>query len=464
MKKRTKLLLITYFFVVSVVIRCNACGLLWVPPSGPISNTASDGTLNYWTTITTINTKDIQIPILLGFSSVSAPASLIGPGWTLPIIDSNVIQIDQNDFLITLPDGRKDRLTRDTSKPALLKGNGWVANISGNTIECKAECGWSLSFTQGKLTRITTPNSKVFTISRDDIKKEYHISDGTQEVLAVSPLISKGEKNGYKLSAGRSDFMLWLGKRPVVQSIGGQRVIGSMVESLSGIEHEQLLQKTFSFDVDKNIRPTLKVLDHIFVWNAESGQLLSDGNNEYKTRSVAGVDCLSRETPDGDCELFGSDNEKGIFVRKYLQRPFEVEKIFTSGILSGKVRSIDVSKDGNTWVEMKRFSYDGAGAIIREISNKGSVKSEVNFSKQNIKLFNEKTGDILLQVDFNSSGEVIKLSTAKKCYDVNRGKISQVIPRLTSVGDSQNANKDAIEVELQQLLAKLSFSPQNISK
>jgi hypothetical protein len=453
----------TCFFVASIVIQCHACGLLWVPPSAPISNAASDGTLSYWTTLTTINPQGIQIPILIGFSSSSAVPSLIGPGWTLPIIDSNIIQVDQNDFLLTLPDGRKDRLTRDISMPDLLKGNGWVANISGNKIECKAECGWSLSFTHGKLTSITTPNSKVFTISRDDIKKDYHISDGIQEVLAVSPFMSKDGKSAYKVSAGRSDSILWLGKRPFVQSIGGQRVIGSMVESLSGIEHENLLQNTFAFDVDKNIRPTLKVLDHAFVWNSDSGQLLSDGVFEYKTRSVGGVNCLSRETPDGDCEVFGSDNEKGIFVRKNFQRPFEREKIFTSGVLAGKPRSIDISMNGNTWEEKKRFSYDTSGNAIRVISKVNNITSEVNIAKKNIKTFDGKTGKLLLQLDFNSNGDVAKISTHGKCFDVNHGKISQTQSTSSSTGEDQQSNKE-IESEVGYLLSKLSFPSQNINK
>src|SRR5689334_19404920 len=113
------------------------CGLKWRLPKDHFNGVNESGSVSYWEQVGELDLSDgLKIPLVIGFeSSRESVSPYLGHGWILALLDSNIVQTDENNFKMTLPDGYTLSFARERQAPSLLSGQaGWKAEIKNQTI------------------------------------------------------------------------------------------------------------------------------------------------------------------------------------------------------------------------------------------------------------------------------------------------------------------------------------------
>jgi len=355
-----------------------ACGVDWRVPSNHFDGVNEWGKLSYWRQIGKIDLGDnLQIPLIIGFNPTRGNSPYLGRGWMVSLLESNIVQVDENKFLLTQPDGISRQFWRKKPTDTVLQGQGdWKGEISDNSITVWAECGWKLVFNRGKITSIATPKNRVINLVYTNGRVS-EIQERGRTVLKVEIDSMSGQVNG--LSYGTNHIGIELGDKPKIETIQGLNVLAGNEKSLHKLTLPGGSLAICDFGVNEKLQPTLKVsgdTSRQFVWNPMSGKAVQDGEWTYDikpTETQYTNAATSRTNSKSQTEFWYLDKEKGVETVKGLDGIQRITSRYTSGQLAGKIRDITEIENGVIRTILKN-SYDEMGRLIRSTDELGVVQ------------------------------------------------------------------------------------------
>lgn len=358
----------------------SSCGLTWYPPSNHFDGVNERGFVSYWEQIDSIDLgDDLKLPLIINFRSDNGASSpYLGAGWMLALLESRIYQIDDRNFVMIEPDGDNRYFSRQDAKSTVLKDNGgWMAEIKDdNTIVASAECGWKLTFQNGKLISIQTPENRKLDFIYDG-GRVVEIKEGSKSCLRAIVDTASGLVTGLQYNDRNVTFDLK--DRPVVQNLAGQNVVASMSPSLHGINGVPGGLHQYNFGTDDKLQPIFKVsdLNRVFTWNPVTNLIVSDTGWDYNiqpgTEAFANA-AIQRTNAQGGTELWHYDRTTGEEIAQGIDGVKIVTSYFKGGLLDGKLRKVEQIANGTTKI-VRALSYDEKGDLIREIGPDGVMSA-----------------------------------------------------------------------------------------
>lgn len=313
--------------------------------------------------------KGRRLPFYAVFKSESGNRSpYAGYGWNVPLLESKIVQVDENRFRVFQPDGFQRRFRRDKKNANILRSRtGWTAKIVGDTITAWCQCssnGSKMVFNKGRLISIEVNEEKFDYVYEGD--RVAAIREGNQTIFKVEKYPPTRCITGLTLLNGQM-IGLERVKRPLVQVINHQALTNVTVESLSKIIMTNGTIKTFEYGLDQKLNPTLKLNDREIVWDAATWKIIRDGECTYGIMS--GVKpwenaAIARTNAHNQTEFWYKNDTKGEEIAEGVDGIKKIKTRFTSGKLRGKIRKEVEIKDGAKKI-LGEYSYNEKGFLIR---------------------------------------------------------------------------------------------------
>ena len=350
-------------------------------PTNHFNGINSQGYVAYWEKIGDLDLgADLKWPLVVGFrsnyDSVSSP--YLGQGWIIPLLESNFVQVSENRFVMMQPDGWSNLFLRGGPDQNVLYGSaGWKGQIRGNQIDAWAPCGWHLTYTRGHLTSLITPKNRQFEfVYSGSAVMEIRESGLTRLQVEQNQLtheVSALVFNGKRLRISQD-------KKPQVERLAGQDIVGGTSTSLCSIAGSGGPSKSFEFAVNSQLEPTLKITsktgtERLIAWDPSTKHILLDGEWTYNI-TIPENDGdnaeIYRKNRKGQNESWFNNAAKGEEITQSIDGTKTVKSWFTSGILAGQTRKIETIKDNVTRV-VSRSTYDDQGRLLRRVREDGAT-------------------------------------------------------------------------------------------
>jgi YD repeat-containing protein len=353
-------------------------------PSNSLGSADLFGNLRIWREIDEVDFgRDISIPLRIEFSAANAGNSpYCGRGWWVPLLEANAYLKRENMMHARLLCGKSMWLRRDRRDPTKYRtlDHEWTGVINGDEIVISREDGWELRYKQGLIRRLRTDTGRVLVWSRSGnlVTEIRETGSGSAPFRLLTT--SGGVPSGFEINGKRHSFEL--DKRPVVQHVNGQNLIGGLEPSLSAWTWPDGSKELYKFEVDQQpgIMPVLTLTDREgaterYVWNPQTNAVISDGDWSYEIGKITqefGLPRITRKNAAGQEEFISVDNARGITEEKTIEGGHRITEIFKgTGPLYGKVRKVEtVSEKGNRILQYAA-SYDDKGRLIRETNANG---------------------------------------------------------------------------------------------
>lgn len=404
--------------VAALIVSCLhtlGCGLSWDKPKAHFDGVDEQGHVLFVDSLGTLDLgNDLKMPLYAMFKSDwTGTSPLLGQGWMLPLLESRIVQTDENTFLLWQPDGWYQHLGRDKSNDTILNGQrGWKAVVEGNKITVWADCGWKLTYVNGKLTSMITPQNRTL-----DLAYENGVVTGLQEkgdtVLKVEFNSSTGIVTG--LTFNNKTIGIEQAERPVIQQLAGQNIIANMSQSLSKLTFPDGSVKTYSFKTDQTLLPVI-TLDgqRRITWNSATSLIKTDGDWTYDLKPLEGSSkvAFTRINRQGKSESYVDNGEKGVVSEKN-QNGIETKTYrFTSGILAGKIRKIEEIQNGVSTIIFSA-AYDEEGKLLRKSTPNETVIYKV-LNGKSVPLQVIKNNKIVRNYSYDEKGNFLNLDIVSK--------------------------------------------------
>jgi len=405
-----------------------SCDLSWLPPQNHFDGVNEYGTVSYWEQIDSVDFGGgLKLPLIIGFRSDRAGTSpYLGTGWSIPLLESRFYAVDDRNYLMIQPDGTNRYFSRQNTTDTIVKDRGgWVAEIKGDTVVAAATCGWTLTFTNGKLSSIITPENRQLTY--------IYVGDQVSEIQENSNTVLKvitgamGHAEGLEFNDKQINFDL--NGVPVMANKATQPEIAALVgaEALSKISGVSKGDVEFEYAFDKDSQPTLLAKDadgkatHQFAWNGTTGIATSVDGWKYKIKqhtlekSALLVNAeISRKNAKGAVESWFNDVQKGTATTQNADGTKVIFTRFVSGSLNGKIRHSEVDLNGKPIVARDfRYTEDGHIDLVQDLGG-GVYTCEYDSSGRCTKVF--YGNETLITRQYNEGGK----ETDEATIDGNR--------------------------------------------
>jgi len=368
------------------------CGIDWSLPKNHFDGVNEFGFVSIWENLGSIALADgVVLPLNANFRSDRASSSsTLGSGWSLTLLDANIVQIDEQTFMMFDPTGPFRLFWRDAKNPNVLSGQaGWKAEIgkgaNGDTITAWADCGGvKLVFNKGRITSMQLKD-KVFTYNYQNGQVS-EIREGNTPILKVEKTPISGDVTGLTL-ANNQNIQIERSDRPRIQIVNNQPLISGMEPSLSKVIKSDGTTITIDYAIDQNLNPTMKIGSRLITWNSATKIIISDNAWIYdiKPSLVKGFNAsIARKNKSNQEELWFYDASAGKETVKTVDGHRIVNAWFTSGILSGKKRYTEERKDDIT--SSSKYIYTEAGRlerIVRTRDNEPVIMDTFCYDSQN---------------------------------------------------------------------------------
>jgi YD repeat-containing protein len=405
-----RIVTVSILAVKALTFDVDACGIQWLLPKDHFDGVNEYGYVSYWEKIGELDLQDgLKFPLIIGFESNRETSSpYLGHGWILTLLDSRIVQINEREFQMILPDGYILSFGRDSKNPNLLNGQaGWKAEVKTDSITAYADCGWKLLFNRGKLAAITTPKNRVleFVINNGRVSE---IREGQSTLLRVETDPATGAVSG--LSYGSRHIAIELGERPQVQSIKGNNVISGMQLSLRQIVSPEGKRTTYEFAIDDKRQPTLAIsggASRHFTWDPASKRILKDGMWTYDiTPSTVAWEnaAIDRKNKQGLREYWFLESSKGVETVQSIDGVRTITTSFVSGRLAGAIRKVTASKGGVVSTVYQAF-YDEKDRLIRETTP--TKRTDYRFDQSGRQLTKLEDGIVTLTETRDDQGRLL---------------------------------------------------------
>ena len=355
-------------FLLSQSIDVRACGIDWSVPRNHFNGVDEFGHVSIVDSLGTLDLGDgLRFPIYMIFNSGWQSSSpYLGQGWMVPLLESKIVQIDDNTFQLWQPDGRYQFMGRDKETNTILHGQaGWAAEINGDTITAWVECGWRLIYHQGKLTSMITPANRKLDLVHED-GQVIAIQEKGMTVLKVETDTQNGMVKG--LTFNDKTVGIEQGSKPIIEQLTGKNVISGMAKSLSKLTLPNGTNKNYDFKINDNLEPSLKIdSQRCLTWDPVTGQIKTDGDWVYQIGQRSGSETgisITRINGMGKKEGFRQDelSESAINISGTGYSYFKTW--FASGLLGNKVRELKQTLLNGGILDAK-YVYDENGHLLR---------------------------------------------------------------------------------------------------
>ena len=447
-------------FVASSVA-ASACGISWSLPPTPMD---SEYRFQYWEELDRVAVEKshlpgaTKIPLHFGFNPSATFPSLLGVGWSLPIFESRAEWRGADSVELFLPDGQTEILERTNGNNKRLRGSGWIAEISGRQMTCKASCGWVLVFFDNRLSSMRTPNGTQMDFAIAPDRSRSWSANGQTFVSLKPDFDKKTTQKIYLLKYDSETVLFRMGKRPIIvkgkEIRDGKRAPDKTVhgESLVAIEFNGKMRKNKNYDFQKD---GLRTVENSFRWNPENRDILKVGDVSYSKVTIEGVRCLKKIDGKGRIEIGGtyvgrlmsvykSFEEEDIRVQEFIHMP-------KRGLLEVPRRLFKIKPNGEKHL-IRQYWYNEDGETIRAYINEDDKKDGryVVRTDDAIKILDSKK-QTLLFAKYNSSG---KISTIEANGKKIRIEYSGSNARLVVDDNGATYEKLLTTIELESLLKK----------
>ena len=313
-----------------------------------------------------------QLPFFAVFNSESENRSpFAGYGWNIPLVDSRIVQMDENLFCVFQPDGFQRIFRRDKEKVNILNSfGGWSAKIHGDTITAYCKYGDKLVFREGHIVSMELDCGKLDYVYEDG--QLLKILQGDKTVLKIEKESRTGTVSGFALSKGQN-FKIDKVQRPKVRVSNNRNLLDGMEESLGKIKQNDGTVWAFEYGTDKKLDPTLKIQapeipsNREIVWDGATRKAIRDGEWTYDIKPGSKPETnaeITRININNQKEYWYRDEYKGEEISEGVEGVRKVASWFTSGKLMGKMRKEVEIKNGVTKL-LYECSYNEKGILIR---------------------------------------------------------------------------------------------------
>lgn len=342
----------------------NACGIDWNAPLSHFSGVDFQGHVHVVQKLEDIKTESGSLPLSMIFNSSYGTSPYGGVGFEFPLLEAKMLQVDENTFLLRNPAGWLWPFVRSKDKNVLDGSAGWRAVINGDSMTAWAPCGGKMVFYKGRITRLETKDFNLDYIYSGSLLSE--VREGSNVLIKIRFSSNTGEFNGLILGLNKV-IQVQKAERPRVQTIGHANTISAIDSSISQVTLSNGSMIKFAFGLNEKLQPTMNMNNRrLFTWNAETGNIVSDGDWQYKiSRDVEAFSyaTIKRSRSTGEKETWQSNPMRGEesfshadgFTRKRLW--------FTSGRLAGRPRSIVDSING-VEVRNRKWNYSEEGQLL----------------------------------------------------------------------------------------------------
>jgi len=322
-----------------------------------------------------------QIPIYLIFNSGNGYISPYSGTFDIPLLTSRMEQVDDNTFLLRSPTGWLLPFRRSAKDKTILNGSsGMMAQVDDakGIITAWAECGDKLTFSQGRLIEWQNKETKLsYVYSQGQLSE---IREGGATVLKVEINPNSGVVKGLSLGMNEKIHFEW-GQKPRVQGVAGKNLVVGMDMTLTGLTLADGTKKSFEFEIDDLIQPSIRMNDNRKVtWDPTTKKILKDNEWSYEIKPN-GEDrfayaAISRSDEGGRKESWLYDPVQGLESIVRADGYSRKRSWFTSGKLAGRPRRITDFMNGEE-IRDRKWNYDESGKILRLIDS-----AEKNFALQ----------------------------------------------------------------------------------
>jgi YD repeat-containing protein len=455
---RTALCAITALAVSAISV--SACGMSWSRPSSP---TDSDFRFQYYEELgrvgleKTNRKEDTTIPLHLGFNPAFRFPSLLGVGWSLPIFESRIEWLNSDTALLRLPDGLTSSLERMRENKQRLEGDGWIAEIFGRQVTCKASCGWTLIFRDNRLVSMITPNGTQMELVTATDRSRNWVVNGHILISIKPDFDKKTTQKIYYLKYGNKNIRLNIGSRPAAvskkTSKGMQIEKLTQVESLVSVEKDATAGKKYSFRQNEMLADR-----HLYRWDKKTYFLEQDGNNKFSHVKINEVQCLKAEF-NGDTFVEGENEDKRI--SQYNGGEIVVtDKFYLKGF-SYKAFPRRISTFGADGKEhlVQQFWYDENGQIFKTMDNSDGTEKILMRRDNEETLKNNKTGEQIWRKVYDKKGRIVAFHLPTVSYSFAYPK-DETLVRMTRTDKDTTSVVQIPTLRARTLIDELG-SPQN---
>jgi hypothetical protein len=280
--------------------------------------------------------------------------------------------------------GKTMYLREDVVNPGVFRSldKEWTGTVDGDTTTLTNSDGWQFVYLRGHIQRLKTAEGRTIKwVYQGNLITELCEEGKEGQAPFRVNYGQDGHPDGFEVNGKM--YLFSFGKRPVVQHISNQNLVGGLESSLSALNTPQGFTQTFHFEVDKDLHPTLTVNNFTdpneiedqrgettFIWDPVTRHLQSDGLWKYDAGPVPkefGVPKLTRINGKGESEFVAADPEKGTTIQKSLEEGTTRTTEFTSpGPLYGKVRQIEKLDTKGVYHMIYHADYNEAGDLIRK--------------------------------------------------------------------------------------------------
>jgi hypothetical protein len=321
------------------------CGLDWTLPQAHFEGVEEHGFVSYWEKIGEIELGDkVVLPVNIGFNSHRESNSpVLGKGWIVALLESHIEPIDENAMNVVMPDGWTFLFLRNANSETWRGNAGWMGETNDARFTISAPCGWKIIYDRGKIQEIDGDKIGALTFGYNGSVPVEIDHDGAA-ILQVELDPVSGMANALVIPGRRIE--LSRAQRPRVVSLLGKNLINGFDSSLSSLQQADGGKETFAFGTDKTLDPTLTLnspglLPRMFVWDAATRQIKSDGAWTYNLQQVGDHLRFTRTTAQNQTESFEADGITGMTSEKSADGNEVATYRFVSGPLAGCVRKIE---------------------------------------------------------------------------------------------------------------------------
>lgn len=353
-----------------------ACGLSWEVPQDHFPGVNGKGYVSYFEKVGVVGFgNDLKLPLIINFNSSNEKTSpYLGKSFTLFLLEANMVQISENGFMATQPDGSLNYFMRTEPNGNVLNGSaGWKGEINGDTITTWAPCGWKIEYYRGKIVSMVTPQNRTlnFVYSGETVTE---IRENGTAKLAIE-YAKQGEADA--LVFGGKRMQITLDQKPAVQNVQGQNFVGGMDQSLKTLDPTSGKTASFEFSVNQKVQPTLKITSNnnttrLITWDPATKRIISDGDWVYTiTPNQNSNAAIARANSMHQSEYWSYDAAKGQEITQGLNGDKTTRSWFVSGASTGNDRREEtITKDRQKIVH--EWIYDDNGQLVRMLESHGA--------------------------------------------------------------------------------------------
>ncbi len=352
------------------------CGLTWSMPTNHFDGVDRLGYVSLWYKIGEVKLDEkLSLPLHMNFNSSRQTSSpYLGAGWSLALLESQIVQQEENRFRLVEPSGWGRFFWRKNASETVLDGQGgWKAEIRGDRISAWATCGTRLDYYRGRIVAMKTGGHDIQFIQHAGALAE--IRSGTRTLVRVER-DAKGEVTGLVLH-GDERITLESGEKPRVESVAKNNLLAGVEQALTRVEYNAGAEIGFDYKVDDKVRPMLVVnRTRELVWNPEDGRMIRDEDWIYNTiHSGEYFDnaAIERSNSSNQIEFWHYNGVEGQETRLFGNGVRTTRRWFTAGVLMGKDREVYTKSAEGTLLQSRRYLYDENGRKLRMDGSATSV-------------------------------------------------------------------------------------------